>query len=152
MAFDISIESVKQCVEACQDAYLVLPCPFFSFSEKQRAARPSKYYPIDLGLRKSVSTRTGLDLGKRFEMAVFLALRKDFREVFYWRGQGEVDFVVESSTGWLPIQVTIEIPQKRHHAALNEFRVAHPHALPGVVVTLNEGAKILYGAKDFCEN
>ena len=151
-AFDISTEAVKHYVEACQDAYLVLSCPFFSFSERQRAARPSKYYPIDLGLRKSVVTRTGFDLGKKFETAVFLSLRKDFREVFYWRGRGEVDFVVETSNGWLPIQVTTETPQKRHAAALDEFKAAHPYAMPGITVSFLDGTEILVSAKKYIDS
>lgn len=139
--FQTSVETCKSYVEAYADAYLILPCQFFTESERQRVVRPSKYYPIDLGMHRAITTRTKLDLGKKLETVVFQELRRRHRDVFYWRDKHEVDFVIETSQGIQPIQVTWEKPEQRHTLALQEFKNVYPNALPGIFITqhnLNE--------------
>ena len=80
-------------------------------------------------------TRTGRDRGKQLECAVFLALRRRYREVFHWRNGGEVDFVVLHDGKPLPIQVTWDKPQERHDKAIDAFHKAHHDALEAVFVT-----------------
>lgn len=125
---DVTPDTIKVWLDACQQAYLVLACPFFTWSEKQRSARSHKYYPIDLGLRGAVVTKTGGDFGKRLETVVFHALRKRFQSVYYWKGKGEVDFVTQDTSGITPWQVTWDAPQERHEKALKEFKTAYPES------------------------
>ncbi|NQW45680.1 MAG: ATP-binding protein [Deltaproteobacteria bacterium] len=139
----ISIGTVGSYLDACESAYIIQSCPYFTFSEKQRLARHKKYYPIDLGLRAAVITRTGLDLGKKLEAAVFLCLRKKYREVYYWREKNEVDFVVPTPEGIIPYQVTWDKTKERHEKGFREFKEAFPDSLPGVVITRNNAEDIL---------
>jgi predicted AAA+ superfamily ATPase len=127
-ALDVTADTVGVWLDACRAAYLVLACPFFSWSERQRSARPNKYYPIDLGLRDSVVTKTGNDLGKRLETVVFHTLRRRYDSVCYWKGKGEVDFVTQDRDGITPWQVSWDGPLERHHKALEEFAEAFPTA------------------------
>lgn len=122
-------------LEAAEAAYLAFACPFFAWSARQRSARNRKWYPVDPGLRRSVVTRTGGERGKQLECAVFLALRRRYREVFHWRNGGEVDFVVLHDNKPLPFQVTWDKPQERHEKALAAFHAAHRDAHEAVVVT-----------------
>lgn len=131
----VSADTAGSYLDACEAAYLLLPCRYFTFSERQRSARNRKYYPVDLGLRNSVITKTGADRGKGLETAVFLHLRKKHRQVFYWRQQGEVDFVTMDESGITPYQVSWEGPKPRHEIALNEFYQAYPKAKPCVQIT-----------------
>lgn len=124
----ITADTVKTYLDACEASYLILPCPYFTFSERQRSARHKKYYPIDLGLRSAVISQTGRDDGKHLEALVFHLLRKRYRQVFYWRGKGEVDFVVHHGQHILPFQVSWEAPQERHYQAVAEFRAAFPQS------------------------
>jgi predicted AAA+ superfamily ATPase len=123
-------------LEALEGAYMVLSCPFFAWSERKRAARPRKYYPIDTGLRRAAVTRTGDDVGKHLECATFLALRRRFRDVYYWRGRGEVDFVVLDEGRPRPIQVSTDGPKERHELALEAFYEDHHDALEAAHVSL----------------
>lgn len=127
---DVATDTIKVWLDACQAAYLILTCPFFSWSERQRAARPNKYYPIDLAMRDAVITRTGNDLGKRLETVVFHALRKRYDSVCYWKGKGEVDFVTQNHDGIVPWQVSWDGPLERHHKSLQEFAQTFPTAAP----------------------
>jgi predicted AAA+ superfamily ATPase len=82
-----------------------------------------------------VVTRGGADRGKQLECAAYLLLRRRFRSVRYWRGDREVDFVVESGGKPVPVQVSLEPPGDRHRQAVDEFQEAHPHAGEAVFIT-----------------
>jgi uncharacterized protein len=134
-ALQLSPETVSHYLQACEDAYLTFSCSYFAYSETKRVRHNRKYYAIDTGLRRAISTRTGQDLGKDFENLVYLALRRKTADISYWKGKGEVDFVVNTTAGVTPIQVTYDEPQRRHDDALEEFFHQFPHANEAVYVT-----------------
>ncbi len=134
-ALGIASDTASLYLEAIESAYLAFSCPFFVWSERKRTVRNKKYYPVDTGLRRVAVTRTGEDRGKMLECATFILLRKRFREVYYWRGKGEVDFVVLRRGDPVPVQVSWEGPTERHHKALDEFYAAEPRAAEAVFVT-----------------
>jgi predicted AAA+ superfamily ATPase len=134
-ALGVSTDTAGLYVEAIESAYLALSCPYFAWSMRKRLVRQVKYFPIDTGLRRVSVTSTGADRGKLLEMAVFLTLRRRFGAVHYWRGAGEVDFVVEVEGRPVPVQVTWEEPLERHEKALDEFLAEHRNAAEPVIVT-----------------
>lgn len=127
-ATGIAVDTAGSYLEACEAAYLLFSVPYFAFSERKRASRNRKYYPIDTGLRRVVVSRTGADRGKALECAVQLGLRRRFGEVYYWRDRGEVDFVVQRDGRILPLQVSWDGPAERHQRALEDFYEHFPQA------------------------
>ena len=127
----LSVETVSGYLLAAEAAYLLFSCPFFGHSTRQQLVRNKKYYPVDTGLRKAVVAGATPDLGKALECATFLALRKRFGRVFYWRHVREVDFVVTHQGRPLPVQVSWASPHDRHHLALDEFYQAFPASHEG---------------------
>ena len=97
--------------------------------------RPKKYYPIDLGMHAAIVTQSGMNLGKKIETAVFHSLLKKYSKVFYWKGKGEVDFVVEAQGGIQPIQVSWEGMKPRHQQACEEFLEQHQHSLSPLYIS-----------------
>jgi predicted AAA+ superfamily ATPase len=79
-----------------------------------------------------------MDRGKSLECAVFIALRRRARDVCYWRGKGEVDFVVASGQRITPVQVTWDEPLERHQRALDDFFETFPQAGEPVFVTADD--------------
>lgn len=134
-ALGISVDTTGLYVEAAEAAYLTFGCPFFAWSARKRAARNRKFYPVDTGLRRVAVTATGKDRGKQLECATYLLLRRRFRQVSYWRGDGEIDFVVEGDRGPIPVQVSWDGPTERAHRAVDAFHEAHPTAAEPVFVT-----------------
>jgi predicted AAA+ superfamily ATPase len=94
-----------------------------------------KYYPVETGLRRVAVTRAGADRGKSLECATFIALRRRFSEVHFFRKLGGVDFVVHAGQRILPIQVTWEGLSPRHESSLSEFYEVFPQADESVTVT-----------------
>jgi len=127
-ATGIAVDTVSGYLHACESAYLLFACPYFAFSERKRARRNKKYYPVDTGLRRMVITQGGADRGKMLECAVFLELRRHNANISYWRGKGEVDFVIKKKGRIVPIQVSWNAPSQRHHDALEEFYENFPQA------------------------
>ena len=139
-------DTAGEYLEACEAAYLILSCPFFTFSERQGVVRNRKYYPIDLGLCSSVITRGGQDRGKSLEAAVFQHLRRMHGKVYYWRNKGEIDFVVHEGGRIIPYQVSWDGGKDRHHRAIEEFRAEYPQAEEASVVTLENVRELFGGA------
>jgi len=139
----IAVATAQSYLDAAELAYLLFSAPFFAFSERKRASFPRKYYPVDSGLRRVVSTPGGLDLGKSLECAAFVALKQRYGEVCYWRGKGEVDFVIEDAGRVVPIQVTLDVLKPRHEAALTSFYEAFPQADEARTITLDSLPEIL---------
>ena len=133
-AAGVAVDTVAGYLAACEAAYLLYSVPYFAFSDRKRAARSRKYYPIDTGLRRMVVTRTGADRGKLLECAVHLELRRRGLQPSYWRDRGEVDFVVTTTRGITPIQVSWEPPTDRHQRALQEFYESFPQAREALVI------------------
>lgn len=131
-AAGVAIETAKAYLDACEAAYLLYRCPFFAWSERKRSARNAKFYPVDSGLRLAVVTRGGADRAKSLECATFMALRREYGDVCYWRGagpnQGEVDFVVMIDGRPVPVQVSWDGELPRHQRALELFYEAFPTA------------------------
>lgn len=136
-AAGLAIDTAGAYLDACASAYLLFGVPFFAHSERKRAAYNRKFYPVDTGLRRAVVTPGAPDLGKALECAVFLALRRRYRDVCYWRGAGEIDFVVQEGRRIMPVQVTLDAPRPRHARALEAFYEAYPHADEARMVTLD---------------
>ncbi|MFA5613152.1 MAG: DUF4143 domain-containing protein, partial [Methanoculleus sp.] len=100
---------------------------YFSYSLKVQSRNNKKIYCIDNGLRNAVSFRFSEDEGRLAENLVFIELKKQGHEVYYWKKQGEVDFVVKHPDRLLTainVSYTDTLPA-REEKALLEFRDLH---------------------------
>ena len=89
-----SANSISDYVQWFEDSYLIFSVPQFSWSAKSSSVNPKKVYVIDTGFAKANSLSFSSDDGRLLENAVFLSLRRDTPEIFYFKQQGECDFVV----------------------------------------------------------
>ena len=92
-----SASTITQWCDWIEKAYLFFFVPVFTDSEKSRLLRPKKVYCVDTGLEWAVSSRRIPNDGARFENMVFLALRRRWRDICYYDGDGvECDFIVQN--------------------------------------------------------
>jgi uncharacterized protein len=134
----VSVDTVQSYIAGSEQAYLVFKCPLYSTSERKRERSNIKYYPIDTALRRAVITPTGRDAGKDLELITFLSLRRRTKNIFYWKGAKEVDFVAQTDKGIFPIQVSSEQPKERHYKAVEEFFSSYPYAQNPIFVGLED--------------
>lgn len=90
-----AIQSVIDYISYCEDAYLIFVVPRFSFSYKKQQINPKKVYSIDNGFSSNNSASFSKDKGKMLENVVFLALRRKYKYIFYYKEESECDFIVK---------------------------------------------------------
>jgi len=94
--FDIkSVQSVINYISYFENAYLIFCIPRFSYSYKQQQVNPKKVYSIDNGFSYTNSASFSKDKGKMLENMVFLALRRKFKDIFYFQEKKECDFIIK---------------------------------------------------------
>lgn len=123
----IDFETVREYLYYAQKAKILFEVQYFSYSLKTQSRNNKKIYCIDNGLRNAVSFRFSEDEGRLAENLVFIELKKQGFEVYYWKKQGEVDFVVkhpDRSLSAINVSYTDALPA-REEKALLEFADLH---------------------------
>jgi predicted AAA+ superfamily ATPase len=77
-----------------EKSYIFQYLPKFSYSMKVQIRNPKKVYAIDLGLFTENSVSFSEESGRRLENAVYLFLRTQTKEIYYFQEKKECDFVV----------------------------------------------------------
>ncbi|MCE5205055.1 MAG: ATP-binding protein [Porphyromonadaceae bacterium] len=76
-----------------QDAYLVDFVPMFDYSVKKQIRNPQKIYATDLGIYHQNKITFSPNEGYLLENAVYLHLRRQGHEIYYFKNKGECDFI-----------------------------------------------------------
>jgi predicted AAA+ superfamily ATPase len=81
-----------------EDAYLLFAVPHFTESVREMQTTSKKIYTIDSGLLNANSFNFSSNFGKLFENLLYLDLRRQGYEVFYYKTNSgyEIDFVAKS--------------------------------------------------------
>lgn len=121
---DISHVTLRKYLDYLVEAYTVISLEKFSYSQKEQMLNPKKFYPVDNGLliRKK-------DAGKLLESCIVQHIKRQKKEIFYWkdsRGR-EVDVYLPEIN--LAIQVTYKLNEKNLsreertlESAIDEFK------------------------------
>lgn len=108
----IGKNSLYEYLHYFEEAYALFSVPIYDFSEQVRQINPKKVYAVDPGIITAYSIKPAFEKPARLENGVFCALRRRFKQIFYYRtkkGQ-EVDFLTLSETGDLTLnQVCYEL-------------------------------------------
>lgn len=87
-------KTVKEYLGYFNDAYLLFTLDSFAFSVKEQIKSPKKVYAIDTGMAGAVGFSFSENLGHLLENQVYLELKRQGHELYYYKtGNGlEVDF------------------------------------------------------------
>ena len=122
-------------------SYLLAFIPMFDYSQKKQNNNPKKVYAIDTGLVEINTPSFTKDMGHKLENLVFLALRQGSKEIYYYSGVGECDFLIMSK-GVISraVQVCLELNNDNLqreisglYEAMEKFKLAD-----GTIVTLSQ--------------
>jgi hypothetical protein len=89
-----SSSSMMDYLSYFSDAYLFFYLPKFSYSHKVQLVNPKKVYCIDNGFIDINSVSFNDDNGRLLENMVFMQLRRQTHELFYFSEKKECDFVM----------------------------------------------------------
>jgi predicted AAA+ superfamily ATPase len=124
-----------------ESAYIVQFLPMFSHSLRKQIRNQKKVYSIDLGLFTENSIIFSDESGRRLENAVYLHLRRKYKELYYFQDKKECDFIaLENGKPREIIQVCYELTADNIDreiagllAALEFFKKSE-----GRIVTMNQ--------------
>ena len=136
-----SANSVADYIHWLEDSYVLFSVPRFSWSLKSVSINPKKVYCIDTGFAQANSLSFSEDTGRLLENCVYLALRRKYKEIYYFKDQGECDFIVkESQTIIHIIQVCAEIHSENKAREVNGLLAALKFfsITEGLILTLNQ--------------
>jgi predicted AAA+ superfamily ATPase len=140
--FDIKSPSVfLEYFSYLKDAYLLEFVPLYSHSLRIQARNPRKIYVMDTGIYTENSITTSQNMGRRLENLVFLHLRRKYKHIFYYKDQGECDFIItEKNAVKEAIQVCLTITDENFDREYKGLFVAMQNLgiQQGSIVTLNQ--------------
>ena len=111
---------------------------------------PKKIYVIDTGFGDANSLSFSADYGRMFENAVYLQLRRKFKEMYYFREKGECDFVVkEQDKITHAIQVCLELNAENMAREVNGLIEALQffNLETGYIITINQEDELIKDGK-----
>lgn len=120
-ALQINKKILIEHIDYLEKAFFIFQNKFFSWKIKETLAanKPKKIYAIDHFYKVHMGMSFGL--GQVVENIVFLELKNNFPEVFYWKERGEVDFIVRGQKELRAVQVSYtNDPHIREAASLVE--------------------------------
>lgn len=123
-----SMNTIKSYADFMENSYLIFLVSKFSYSLKQQFVSLKKVYCIDNGLADAVAFQFSKNKGKFLENLVFLELRRNFQEIYYYRTTNnlEVDFLIKTGKNGLNlIQVADNLDnEKTRQRELNALKKA----------------------------
>lgn len=128
-----------------KDVYLLDFVPVFNHSLKVQARNPKKVYAMDMGIYSENSLSTSENWGRRMENLIFLHLRRNYSEIFYFKGKGECDFItMEKGKVKEVVQVCYQINDENFDRELDGLVEAleYTDQKSGSIVTFNQEDEI----------
>ncbi len=138
-----SVNTPISFVSYMEDSYLLFTIPKFDYSLKKQLINEKKVYSIDNGLSVANTVSYTSDKGRMLENAVFIGLRRAYKDIYYFKEKGECDFLVkEGGRIKMAIQVTYEMNEENKRRELNGLLEAMGK------FGLNEGLIITFNQED----
>lgn len=157
LQYEVGKSTLQTFIGYIESSYFMYSVPVMSPKVKAQMQWPRKLYFVDTGFISQLSGKFSKDMGRLYENAVFLELRrrqKSDQDIFYWKNQQheEVDFVIKQGLSvYQLIQVCYDVDdydtKKREIKALykasNELRCRNL-----IIITEGkEGTETYHGKK-----
>ena len=137
--------TVKDYFDYLENSFLIFLVPRFDYSPRKQVYYNKKVYCIDNGLAKYVGFRSSPDSGKLLENAAFIELKSRGKEIYYYSGKRECDFVIKDGSKIVEaIQVCHELTRENRgreveglEEAMHEFKLKE-----GLILTFDQDEDI----------
>ena len=128
-ALNLHYDTVKKYIPYFEEVFLLFVIPYFSWKIKTTVKKEMKCYSIDTGLKNAVSFKFSEDLGKLAENIVLVELKRRGKNVYFWKGKREVDFIIRENDKLIAMNITYaDDISKREREGLLEFKEKYKNA------------------------
>ncbi len=141
-----NIATVKSIADTFEKAFLFFFIPKFDFSLQKQLQNPRKGYCVDNGFVTQVGFRFSEDRGRLLENAVFIELKRTKKEIYYFSGKGECDFVLRVGSQITDaIQVTWELNENNREREIGGLLEAMENCKlkKGLILTFDQQEEII---------
>lgn len=87
--------TVKEYISYLNNAFLFFELQKFDFSVKKQLNAPKKVYIIDPAFSQVIGFNISSNKGKLLENIIFIELKRRNKEIYYYHGKGECDFLTK---------------------------------------------------------
>jgi uncharacterized protein len=144
-----SVNTVSSYIEYMENSWLFFTLNRYAHSVKRQQIAPKKINCIDTGMVNSVGFRTSPDTGKLLENLVFLTLRQQTSEIYYYVTESgyEVDFYLPDRRQLIQVSQRIDNPSTREREirALEDTIKEMPIASALILSDANESDMLVSG-------
>ncbi|MFH1439430.1 MAG: ATP-binding protein [Candidatus Woesearchaeota archaeon] len=144
---NISLDTVKEYLLYAEESYLLFLVRKYDPSVKKQLVNPQKVYCIDTGLINAVSFKFSENKGRILENLVFMALQKNYDEIFYHKDKSECDFLIKKGAKIITaiqVSLTLKDPDTRKRELKGILEAIHTHKLKeGIILTEKEEETII---------
>jgi hypothetical protein len=128
-ALNLHYDTVKKYIPYFEEVFLFYVIPYFSWKIKIKVKKDMKCYSIDTGLRNAISFKFSEDLGKLAENIVLIELKRRNKEVYFFKGKREIDFIIKEGNKLFAMNITYTNDvSKREVEGLLEFKEKYKDA------------------------
>jgi len=115
-----SVNTVSSYIEYLEQSWLIFTLNVYAYSVKRQQVAPKKVYAIDTGMLNAVGFRFSPNTGKLLENLVFLALRRQTDNLYYYQTRSgfEIDFYLPEQRRLIQVAQNLGSPATRER----EFR------------------------------
>ena len=145
-----NLMTVKNYLSYLENSFLFYRFPKYSHSVKNQIYNPDKFYCVDTGFYNEIAFTNSANRGRILENLVYMELKRRNKEIFYYQGKRECDFLVKEKTKiTAAIQVTAFLNDNDRERevgglleAMGEYGIKQ-----GLILTENENTLIEQGGK-----
>ncbi|MEA2050739.1 MAG: ATP-binding protein [Campylobacterota bacterium] len=109
LGYKLSKDTIFQYISHLEDAYTLFTVPIYRNSIKEEQRNPKKIYAIDNGFKKIYDYAISEDISKLYENIVFLHLRRQTKNIYYYKQKQEVDFYAKFYNKEMLVNVSVDI-------------------------------------------
>lgn len=142
--------TIKEYFDYLENSYLSFLVPRFDFSARKQIQSPKKAYIIDNALAVYLGFRFSNDYGKLLENLVFLELKRRGKDIYYFSGEHECDFIIKEGIHVTEaIQVCYELNRDNREREISGIleSMKKLKIKNGKIITIDQNEELKIGRK-----
>ena len=110
--FQVSKDTLYNYLSYLENAYALFTVPIYRHSIKEEQRNPKKIYAVDNSFKKIYDYAMGADISKLYENIVFLHLRRQTKEIYYFKEKQELDFYANFGSYAMLVNVAYDLEKQ----------------------------------------